>query len=125
MIMFNKILGNAEEECPELLMQKYGKLLIDEELVEMGFQLVRDTFVFTNKRLIVIDVQGLTGSKTEYSSIPYKSISRFSLETSGSFDLDAELKVWISNGDSPALSKKINKKVDVYKVQKFLASKVL
>ena len=51
--------------------------------------------MFTNKRLILIDIQGLTGSKAEYKSLPYKNISRFSLESAGTFDLDAELKILV------------------------------
>ncbi|WP_459209624.1 PH domain-containing protein [Aquimarina rhabdastrellae] len=123
--IFNKILGNASEVSSEKLNEKYGRLLSSNEQIELGFKLLRDTFMFTNKRLLLIDVQGLTGSKVEYKSMPYKSISRFSLETAGTFDLDAELKIWISSADQPAISKKFNKSVDVYMVQRFLADKVL
>jgi len=80
---------------------------------------------FTNKRLIIVDVQGLTGSKTEYISIGYKSISRFSIETAGTFDLDAELKIWISSETLPSVRKKFNKSVNVFEVQKVLAYYVL
>lgn len=125
MSLFNKILGNASEESAETLIEKFGHLLIDDEVVELGFKLLRDTFMFTDKRLIVIDVQGLTGKKVEYKSLPYKNISRFSLETAGTFDLDAELKIWISSENTPSVSKKFNKSIDVYKVQIFLANKIL
>lgn len=123
--LFNKLLGNASEVSVEKLTEKYQRLLSDTEEIEMGFELFRDTFVFTNKRLILIDVQGLTGSKVEYKSLPYKSISRFSLETAGTFDLDAELKIWISSETLPSVSKKFNRSIDVYQVQKYLAGKVM
>ena len=123
--ILNKILGNAGEVSSEKLTEKYERLLIEEEIVELGFKLLRDVFMFTNKRLILIDIQGVTGSKVEYRSMPYKSISHFSLETSGTFDLDAELKIWISSENSPSVSKKFNKSVDVYDVQKYLANKVM
>lgn len=123
--LINKILGNASEASSEKLSEKYSRLLVNEEEIELGFKLFRDVFMFTNKRLILIDVQGLTGSKIEYKSMPYKSISRFSLETSGTFDLDAELKIWISSENIPSVSKKFNKSIDVYKVQRYLASKVI
>jgi len=55
--------------------------------------LIRALFVFTNKRLILVDKQGLTGNKVEYHSLPYRIITHFSVETAGHFDLDAELKV--------------------------------
>ncbi|MBU2997585.1 PH domain-containing protein [Cellulophaga baltica] len=123
--LLNKLLGNASEVSVEKLTEKYSRLLMETETIELGFKLLRDTFMFTNKRLILIDVQGLTGSKVEYKSMPYKSISRFSLETSGTFDLDAELKIWISSENLPSVSKKFNKSIDVYEVQKYLASKVM
>jgi hypothetical protein len=123
--LFNKILGNASEVSTEKLTGKYGRLLLENENIELGFKLLRDTFMFTNKRLILIDVQGITGSKIEYKSMPYKGISRFSLETSGTFDLDAELKIWISSENIPSVSKKFNKSIDVYEVQKYLAEKVM
>lgn len=123
--LFNKILGNASEVSSEKLTEQYIRLLIENEEVELGFKLFRDVFMFTNKRLILIDVQGVTGSKAEYKSLPYKHISRFSLETAGTFDLDAELKIWISSEDAPTVSKKFNKSIDVYAVQRLLAEKVL
>jgi len=123
--LVNKILGNASEVSTDKLQEKYGQLLINEEEIELGFKLIRGTYIFTNKRLILVDKQGLTGSKVEYLSLPYKSISRFSLETSGTFDLDAELKIWISSASEPAISKKFNKSVNIYKVQQYLASRVL
>ncbi|MDP5230998.1 MAG: PH domain-containing protein [Cellulophaga sp.] len=123
--LLNKLLGNASEVSTEKLSEKYGRLLIDTEQIELGFTLFRDVFMFTNKRLILVDIQGITGSKIEYKSMPYKSISRFSLETSGTFDLDAELKIWISSEDLPSVSKKFNKSINVYEVQKYLASKVM
>lgn len=123
--IFNKILGNASSVSSDKLNEKYGKLLTNDEVIELGFKLLRDTFIFTNKRLILIDVQGLTGSKKEFKSLPYKHISRFSLETAGTFDLDAELKIWISSEDVPSVSKKFNKSIDIYEVQRYLASKVL
>jgi hypothetical protein len=75
--------------------------------------------------LILIDKQGLTGSKTEYKSIAYKAISRFSVETAGTFELDAELKIWVSSEANPSIKKQFNKSVNVYEVQKVLAHHVL
>lgn len=123
--LLGKLLGNANQIAPEKLKEEYSRLLLDTEEIELGFKLLRDIFMFTNKRLILIDIQGLTGSKVEYKSLPYKNISRFSLETAGTFDLDAELKIWISSEDVPSVSKKFNKNIDVYEVQRYLAAKVL
>lgn len=125
MSLFNKILGNASQVSGEELTEKYARLLTDNEVVELGFTLIRDVFMFTNKRLILIDVQGISGKKMEYKSLPYKHISRFSLETAGTFDLDAELKIWISSAELPTVSKKFNTSIDIYEVHKFLSNKVL
>lgn len=119
--IFSSLLGNAGAIENGKLEKDFGKLLISSESIEVGFKLIRDTFIFTNKRLIIVDVQGLTGKKMEYFSVTYRSISRFSIETAGSFDLDAELKIWISGEQTPSVTKKFNKSVDIYEVQKVLA----
>ncbi len=123
--LFSAIIGNAGTVTQEDLKSKYGNLLIEGEEIELGFKLIRDTFIFTTKRLILVDVQGLTGSKVEYKTITYKNISRFSIETAGTFDLDAELKIWISSEQVPSIKKQFNKSVNVYDVQKVLATYVL
>ena len=123
--LFSGIMGNASTVTTEQLTKDFGNLLIDKEVIELGFKLIRDTFIFTNKRLILVDIQGLTGSKTEYKSISYRSISRFSVETAGTFELDAELKIWISSETIPSIRKQFNKAVNVYDVQKVLANYVL
>ncbi len=102
----------------------YGQLLVDGEIIEVGFVVLRDTFLFTNKRLILIDIQGISGRQIEYLSIPYNKITKFSVQTGESFDRNAELKIWIGSDTIP-LEKKFNKDTNVYEVQKVLASHVL
>ncbi|MDQ3047930.1 MAG: PH domain-containing protein [Bacteroidota bacterium] len=123
--LFSALLGNAGAVSQEELNKLYSQLLCEGEEIELGFKLIRDMFIFTNKRLILVDKQGITGSKTEYKSISYKSISRFSIETAGTFELDAELKIWVSSEQQPSISKQFNKSVNVYDVQKVLARHVL
>lgn len=123
--IFSALLGNAGAVDKDSLVKDYGKLLITGETVELGFKLIRDTFIFTNKRLILVEKQGLTGSKIEYKSITYKSITRFSIETAGTFDLEAELKIWVSSEANPSIVKQFNKSVNVYDVQNILAHHVL
>lgn len=102
----------------------YGQLLVDGEIIDTGFVVFRDTFLFTNKRLIIVDIQGISGRQIEYLSIPYGKIMKFSVQTGENFDLNAELKLWIGNETIP-LEKKFNKDVNIYEVQKVLASHVL
>ncbi len=123
--IFSALLGNAGAVNQETLVKDYGKLLITGEEIELGFKLIRDTFIFTNKRLILVEKQGITGSKIEYKSITYKSISSFSVETAGTFDLEAELKIWVSSEAHPSVVKQFNKSVNVYDVQNVLAHHVL
>lgn len=72
-------------------------LLIPGEHVVVGFKTVRDKVIFTTKRIIAINVQGFTGKKVDYTSIPYAKIQTYSVETSGTFDMDCEIEVWISS----------------------------
>lgn len=73
-----------------------SELLIHGEGVVGAYQSVRDGVVFTNKRIIAINIQGITGKKKDFTSIPYSKISTYSLETAGVLDLDAELEIYIS-----------------------------
>lgn len=75
--------------------------MIAGEQVEKAFKLIRDMYIFTNKRLFIIDKQGITGSKVEYMSVPYRSIKKFSRENAGTLDLDAEIKIWIAGDALP------------------------
>ena len=70
--------------------------MIDGESVIGAYQSIRDGIVFTNKRIITINIQGITGKKKDFTSIPYSKITTFSLETAGTFDLDAELEIYLA-----------------------------
>lgn len=120
---FNEMLGNASKIDVEKIQEEFGQVLSEGEVVEHAYQLLRDYFVFTNKRLVLVDKQGLTGNKVEYHSIPYKSITHFSVETAGSFELDADLNIWITGNPTP-IQKQFNKKLNIYEVQAVLASYV-
>lgn len=120
--LIGALLDNARTVDAEAIKKDYGKLLLEDEEVEMAFKLIRDVYIFTSRRLILVDKQGLTGKKVDMRSIPYRAISFFSVETAGHFDLDAELKIWVSS--SLVVDKTFNSSVDVYAVQRLLASHV-
>lgn len=69
---------------------------IEGESIISTFKGIRDAVVFTNKRIITINVQGLTGTKKDFTSLPYSKIQAFSVETAGVFDMDSELELWFS-----------------------------
>lgn len=73
-------------------------LLIEDEYIEMAFQTVRDQVVFTNMRIFVVNVQGITGKKTSYISYPYSKVQYYGIETAGVLDIDSELILAFSNG---------------------------
>jgi hypothetical protein len=123
--LFSAITGHAGAVKKEELDKKYAQLLTFGEEIELGFRVFRDTFIFTTHRLILVNVQGITGSKTEFSSIPYRSISKFSVETAGTLDLDAELRIWLTQDSQPSIKKQFNRSVNVYDVQNVLAHHVL
>jgi hypothetical protein len=93
-------------------------LLADGESVVLTFEGVRDFVVFTDKRVIAVNVQGITGRKKDYASLPYNRIQAYSIETDGLMDNDGELDLWFSglgkvrfefkeNVDLPAIAKHI------------------
>ena len=75
------------------------ELLINGEVAERAFRTVRDVAIFTNKRLIVKDVQGLTGSKVEIYSLPYSSVHMWSTENAGMLDFTSEVELWTRAGN--------------------------
>jgi hypothetical protein len=117
------LLGNASQIPTEKAQADYAKLLSPNERIEAAYQLVRDVFFFTGQRFVHIDVQGLTGKKIAYHSIPYKSVVRFAVQTAGHFDLNAELVLWIRSRAEPLVLEFTNK-VNIYEVQALLASHV-
>ena len=119
--LLSNLMGNASEVDPKELENEFSDILSDQEKIEAAFKIFRDKWVFTNKRLIMQDVQGMTGKKKEYHSVPYKSITHFLVETAGSFDADCEIKIWISGNPKP-LEKELKKGIDVIGLQKILAN---
>lgn len=74
------------------------KMLAKNESPLFAVKTIRDVAIFTDKRILIADKQGITGKKVEYCTIPYKSIITYSIETAGTFDLDAEIKLILSGG---------------------------
>ena len=100
-----------------------GQLLVPGEQVLQAFKAMRDYVVFTDKRLIMVNVQGLTGKKQDFTSLPYSKIQAFSVETAGTFDLDAELELWFSGLGKVRLEFK--GKSDIRQLGQLIASYVL
>jgi hypothetical protein len=121
--LLSNLLGNASEIDIAKVQAELEPVLVPGESIGRGFKIFRDMFIFTDHRLIMIDKQGLTGSKVSYHSVLYRSITQFSVETAGSFDADSELKIWVSGGGLP-ITKEFKKGTDVVGIQKYLAHAV-
>ncbi|MGM7635055.1 PH domain-containing protein [Bacillaceae bacterium SAS-127] len=122
--LFDGLIGNATEADVKTV-EKTLKLIVAEgESIEKAFELSKDLMVFSNKRLLFINKQGVTGKKVEYLSIPYRSITLFSIQTAGTFDLEAELLIWIAGNENP-IAKQFRKDDSIFDVQRALATYIL
>ena len=101
---------------------RYQFLLLEGEQVLVEYKSIRDRLVFTTNKIISIDIQGITGKKAEFHVLPYTKATSFSVETAGSFDLDAEFKVWASGLGK--LEFAFVKGTDVLKIAKILCSRI-
>ena len=130
MSWFSKAMGIGSPLAPAVVRDRYNELFVKNETVELAFSLVRDVIVLTDLRYLEIDVQGPTGTRIQYFSLPYSKVTSFAVESAGLFDLDAELKIW-ALGVAPlnrkakaagcAVHRSFSKGVDVYLVQRLLA----
>jgi hypothetical protein len=121
--LLNTILGNASQVNINEIKAQFENVLVENENIEAAFSLFRDKMVFTNKRIIFLDKQNVTGSKKEYLSVPYHAVSVFSVESAGTFDADAEIKLWVR--ELGQIIKKVGKSTDTMQIQKILASYIL
>jgi hypothetical protein len=108
-------------ECP--IPNDVNDLLVEGEVAVAAYKTFRDSAIFTNKRLIVRDAQGLTGKKVEIYSLPYSSINMWSTESAGKlFDLSAEVELWTRAGQ---IKVNLQKGVDIRKFDKLIANALL
>ncbi len=99
------------------------QFLIDGETVIHAFKTIRDQVVMTNKRVITANVQGITGSKVDYTSIPLNRVQAFSIETAGTFDMDCEIDLFIS--EIGKIRFEINGSFDLVSFNKLLSQYIL
>ena len=98
------------------------ELLINGEVAERAFRTVRDVAIFTNKRLIVKDVQGLTGSKVEIYSLPYSSVHMWSTENAGMLDFTSEVELWTRAG---TIKIQLKRDINIRSFERLLAEYIL
>ena len=108
------------EECP--IPQDVTALLVPEERAIAAYKTFRDSAVFTTKRLIVRDAQGIRGKKVEIYSLPYSAINMWSSENAGTLDLNAEIELWTRAGQ---IKIAVGKHIDVRRLDLLFANAVL
>jgi hypothetical protein len=122
--LFNALMGNVSKVDIAKLEEEFGPLLIPGEELAGAWKLVRDMLVLTSRRLILLDRQGATGRKVEYVSLPYREVARFAIETAGTFDMEAELRIW-PRGAAQPLSFQFPRGGAVLEAHRMLAMRVL
>ena len=113
----------TSKEEPNASRDKIETILIDNEAIQLAYTHTRDKVWFTDKRIIAMDVKGLTGSKKSFKSFPYSKISSFEVETAGTFDGDCDFKIWVSG--LGVFEIKFRKNLDIKEVGKFLSNQIL
>ncbi|MFT5092191.1 MAG: hypothetical protein ACI8P0_000722 [Planctomycetaceae bacterium] len=125
--LFSGMLGLSSEVDEKRVEAELEKLLAPNETVELAYQLayqlVRDLTVLTNRRIILVDKQGITGKRIEYVSIPYRSIVKFTIETVGHFDIDADVTLYLSDHLDP-VKLELRRSGDVSDMMKIIANHV-
>lgn len=118
------LLGHSSKADVGRLQEEYAPLLASGEELVAAYRVLRDLIVFTNKRLILVNKQGVTGTKAEYLTVPYERITRFSKESAGILDLEAELKIWIVGQKEP-IQRTFTRNDNVNEVYQLLSNAVL
>lgn len=125
MSIFDRLTGSAGKVDNKQAEKVVSEILASTEQIVSTYKLVRDYIVFTNKRLILIDIQGI-GAKREIQSIPYKSFSRFAIETAGTGDIDSEIDLYISSSVDPIVSLELGRnKANLNEIARTLAEEIL
>lgn len=125
MSLFDRLTGKAGKVDNKNAINMVQDILTSTEDIVATYKLIRDLIIFTNKRLILIDVQGV-GTKRDIQSIPYKSISRFSIETAGTADLDAEIDIFISSALEPVVRLELGRdRNNLNEIARTLAEEIL
>jgi hypothetical protein len=115
-----KLAWTFVSECP--VPNDVADLLLDDENAVAAYKTLRDVAIFTNKRLIVKDAQGITGKKIEIYSLPYSSIKMWSTENAGKIDFNSEFELWTYVGH---IKLNLKKGIDIRKFDSLLAQAVL
>ncbi|NMR18660.1 PH domain-containing protein [Cellulomonas fimi] len=108
-------LFHAQEELEDIL--------LEDEVLHLAFKGIRDSVTFTSRRIVSLNVQGITGRRKDYTSLPYSRIQAFSIETAGTLDLGSELELWFAGLGAVRLQ--FSRGVDIRNVSRLIGEKVM
>ncbi len=117
-------LFSATDLSLEAATVEFSHVFIPGEELLAAFRTVRDTMLLTDLRIVYVNVQGITGSKKDFQSIPWRSVVRFSIETAGTFDIDADMKLWVAGAAGP-IEAKVSRNSDPQAIQRIMAERTL
>lgn len=123
MSILNALMGNANAVDAQGAQAELAAVLLAGETVTHAYKTVRDLIVFTDRRLLLVDKQGVTGKKVQYHSIPYRMITHFSVSTAGTLDMDSDITVGVQGG--AVFQKDFGRGVDILAIQQVLAGHVM
>ncbi len=131
MTIMNALIGAAGQMSEEDQTAFAERILLPGEIIVAAFKTRRDSYVFTESRVLFEDVKGMTGKKRSVMSVPYEKISAYSVETAGLFDTDGELRLYVSgfpgegNDGVGVIKKEVRDKVDVYLLHQIISEKII
>lgn len=115
----------ASELNKDVLKLEIKGILFPNEKIVIGYRLIKDIVVFTEKRLLIIDSLGMHGRKVYYKVIPYNSITRFTVESTDAKDLDSEIKIYIGSSISPSETFKFDESIRINILQQLLSQAII
>lgn len=115
------ILHNSKTD-DEKILENYQNILLDDEEVVIALKQIRDLIILTNKRLIIVDKQGVTGRKKMITCYVLSRITRFEFENSPYFDIDSEMKIYFAGSDP--VSFELSKSTNVFEFSKLLFQQI-
>lgn len=107
----------------DAFLNNISPIFVNDESILGTFKGIRDGVVFTTHRIIAINVQGITGKKKDFTSLPYSKIQTFSIETAGTLDLDSELELWFSGLGKVKLE--FSNRANVSEIAKIISERIL
>lgn len=119
--LLSGLLGHGSDLTAEEVTSELDGILLPDEPIKVAFKVIRDVIVFTDRRMILVDRQGITGRKVEYLVVPYRAITAYSIENAGTFDMDSELKIWLSGRSTP-IEKTLKRGANIRGIQAAIAS---